>query len=192
MKKLLGLSFLVGLLFLSGCAISHTYGPYMGKVVEKGTGAPIEGAVVFVQFYTGEGNIGGMTSVFADAVETLTDADGKFLIPPYSITTFRPMHSWLKNGYAIIFKPGYGAFPGHREATLTHPNGTLPVNELIVIELPRLQNDEERRKNLHNVNYPMSLVPCEKQRQILNLTNLESLSLGLGAEMTNICGDYSE
>jgi len=193
MKKIRGIMLLVSAMLLSGCTISHTYGPYLGKVLEKGTGVPIEGAVVFVQFYTGAGNIGGTSSVFADAVETLTDADGEFLIPPHSITAFRPLHGWNKNGYAIIFKPGYGAFPGHRGTTLTHPNGTLPANEAIVIELPRLQSDDERRENLANVDsYPMRQVPCERQRQILKLYNLESLSLGLGAALTNICGDVQD
>jgi len=192
MKKIRGIMLLVSAMLLSGCTISHTYGPYLGKVVEKGTGVPIEGAVVFVQFYTGAGNIGGTSSVFADAVETLTDADGEFLIPPHSIRAFRPLHGWNKNGYAIIFKPGYGAFPGHRGTTLTHPNGTLPANEPVVIELPKLKTYEERRDNLGNVNYPMSEVPCEKQRLILKLNNLERLSLGLEPEMTNICGDTQD
>jgi len=192
MKRLQSLLLLVSAMLLSGCTISHTYGPYLGKVVEKGTGVPIEGAVVFVQFYTGAGNIGGTSSVFADAVETLTDADGEFLIPPYSITSFRPLHGWNKNGYAIIFKPGYGAFPGHRGTTLTHPNGTLPANEAIMIELPKLQTSEERRENLGNVNYPKRQVPCEKQRQLLKLYNSENLYLGLEPVMTNICGDVQD
>ena len=62
------------------------------------------------------------------------------------------------------------------------------------IAVPASWNDQfaERRDNLGNVNYPMSEVPCEKQRLILKLNNLERLSLGLEPEMTNICGDTQD
>lgn len=172
MEKLLGLSLMAWLLLISGCAITHEYGPYMGKVVEKETGAPIEGAVVFMQFYTGVGNIGGMTSHYADAVETLTDVKGDFLIPLHRVNTFRILHGWVKEGYTIIFKPGYGAFPRHRETTLTHPNGTLPANERIIIELPKLKNLEERKGNLRNI--PALSAPPEKYKTLSAFETFET------------------
>lgn len=180
MKKLLGLSLMAWLLLISGCAITHEYGPYMGKVVEKETGEPIEGAVVFMQFYTGVGNIGGMTSHYADAVETLTDAKGGFLIPPHRVTTFRLLHGWIKEGYAIIFKPGYGAFPGYRGVTLTHPNGTLPVNAPVVIELPRLKTREARIDNAVSNLWHGGDAPDSKSKLFMELKNREIKNLDKG------------
>lgn len=147
MKKLLGLSLMAWLLLLSGCAITREYGPYMGKVVEKETGEPIEGAVVLMEFDTISGNIGGMTKHYVDAVETLTNAKGEYLIPLHRITTFRTFEAWSKDAYAVIFKPGYGAFPGHREATVSVASRTLPENQMVVVELPKLKTKKEREDN---------------------------------------------
>lgn len=177
MKKLLGLSLLVGMLLISGCAITHEYGPYMGKVVEKETGTPIEGAVVFVEFYTGVGNIGGMSSHYVDALETLTDANGEFLVPLHRVTTFRILHGWIEEAYAIIFKPGYGAFPHYQGTTLTHPNGTLPANESVVIELPKLKTRQERGRNA-DFSFDRSSVPYEKYKLMFGAVNEERNLIG--------------
>ena len=192
MNKILGLSLLLGLLFLSGCAITHEYGPYMGKVVEKGSGEPIEGAVVFLQFYTGAGDIGGMTSYYADAVETLTNVKGEFLVPKRSIYTFRILSGWVEDAKAIVFKPGHGAFPRNRNTKLTphaKPDWTIPANTPMVIELPRLNTKEERLESLHDAGgWDMGDVPCEKQRFILKLYNSERIAMGFEPEMKNTCG----
>lgn len=148
MKKLLGLSLLVWLLFLSGCAISHTYGPYMGKVVEKGTGAPIEGAVVFISFYTKLPTPGGPTSHYADATEVLTNGQGQFTIPAQTLFSMRPLQYWDLQPMVVIFKPGYGAFPRHPGTTISPKGNWFTSKGFISIELPLLKTRAERSENV--------------------------------------------
>lgn len=169
--KLLSVAFLVAL--LPGCSITHTYGPYMGKLVEKETGKPIEGAVVFMEFSTLTSNVGGHTTHYADALETLTDNDGGFLIPPYRINTARFMHVWDETPSVIIFKPGYGAFPRHRQAEISGSRDTvLPTGESVTIELPRLKTREERADNVIGLS-PSSRVPNEKYKQLKKSKKIE-------------------
>ena len=59
MKKAIYCLILALFMGLSACTISHEYGPYMGKVVDKETGKVIEGAVVFMTFSTSTGTAGG-------------------------------------------------------------------------------------------------------------------------------------
>jgi hypothetical protein len=167
---------------LSGCvAISHTYGPYMGKVVDKETDKPIEGAVVFMRFSTKSGNIGGSTTHYADAVEVLTDDKGDFLIPPHTIRLFRINHHWDKQGNAIVFKPGYGAYPGHPQSSISHyKEHRFPDNEFVTIKLPKLKTREERERNLFNVgDFDSSNIPYNKNKNIIRLYNSERNYLGL-------------
>ena len=89
---------ILALAMLSGCAITNKYGPYMGKVVDKETNEPIEGAVVFMKFNTIGGTIAGDVSYYVDATETLTDAQGEFNIPSHRIYTFRKMQGWGRYG----------------------------------------------------------------------------------------------
>jgi len=177
MKKLLGLSLLVGMLFLSGCAISHTYGPYTGKVVDKETAEPIEGAVVFMSFYTLLPTPGGQTSYYADATETLTDRQGQFVIPTQWVWAFRPLSFWEPQPQVIIFRPGYGAFPEHRD-TSYEPKGWFKVGVPLTIKLPKLKTREERRDNLGNL-WAGSGVPQEKHRRLSTLERTERVELGL-------------
>lgn len=180
MRNLLGLVLLVGVFLLAGCTISHTYGPYMGKVVEKGTGEPIEGAVVFIRFYTQTGNLGGSTSHFADAVEVLTGKDGEFEIPAQTVEDFRILAGWEQDGIVIVFKPGYGVYPGHKNSSIDHSsNWGLPKNKPVTIALPKLTTMEEIKKNLRFAEGYDIGIPCEKHKDIKRLTNFESIGLGL-------------
>jgi hypothetical protein len=165
---------------LSACTISHTYGPYKGKVVDKETGEPIEGAVVFVRFFTKTGNPGGSNSHFADALEVLTDNNGEFEIPAFRVQAVRVMHEWESNGDFIIFEPGYGAFPGHRETSISEWGEVgFPKNKYVTIKLPKLKTREERVRNLHNLYYDSTVVPIEKQKIIMKLNDEESIAVGL-------------
>ncbi|NTV14494.1 MAG: carboxypeptidase regulatory-like domain-containing protein [Desulfobulbaceae bacterium] len=180
MKRLLGLSLMVGLLFLSGCAITHEYGPYTGKVVEKETGAPIEGAVVFISFYTKLPTPGGPTSHYADATEVLTNGQGQFDIPAQRILSMKPLQYWDPQPEVTIFKPGYGAFPGQRDTTISPKDEWFPANKQITVQLPKLKTREERLDNLINIRrYSMDEVPCNKQRNIQSMYDIESISASL-------------
>lgn len=185
----------VALMLLPGCATTHEYGPYMGKVVDKESGEPIEGAVVFAMFYTIFGfSPGGAVSHYADAMEVLTDNKGEFSLPTHRIFTFRIGDLWDDKIHAIIFKPGYGADPGRGSDIENNPSQRLRPNVFEIVRLPKLKTREERITNLSNVvRYPMDDVPCKKQRHILRLYNLEDKYLGFeGRTKPSTCGDSYE
>ncbi|MBU0729149.1 MAG: hypothetical protein KKE17_05995 [Proteobacteria bacterium] len=175
MKCIKNLVFIIIALGLcSGCAITKSYGPYMGKVVVKETEEPIEGAVVFMRFYTE-----GIYSVtdFADAVEVLTDANGEFNIK-HRVFAFRPFQVWQPHSQTIIFKPGYGAFPRHRGTSISQwQDGEFPENQYVTIKLPKLKTREGRRDNLSNL-YPGS-APPEAYRTLQSLEEIERKAVGL-------------
>jgi len=173
------LTFFVLLLF-TGCTISHTYGPYRGKVIDLETGEPIEGAVVFVRFLT-EGLLspGGVVSSFADAVEILTNSNGEFEIPAQKIKSFKLFSRWAVYESVIIFKPGYGAYPRHPgiDRDLPEEDHFLPTGKYVTIKLPKLKTREERRDNLSNL-YTGS-APPEAYRTLRKLEKIERREIGL-------------
>jgi hypothetical protein len=175
------LLFLIIIPSSAGCAITHTYGPYYGKVVDTETKEPIEGATVLAVFYTEEYGPAGAITRYADATETVTDKNGEFKIPAYRVTVFRPLQGWDPHGYFTIFKPMYGCYPRHKNIRpMFVPNGTLPTNELVTIELPRLKSKEQRIESTHCS--PSSYIPYSKAKQFIDLINEENKSLGLGIE----------
>jgi hypothetical protein len=163
---------ILALAMLSGCAITNKYGPYMGKVVDKETNEPIDGAVVFIEFSTSKPNWGGSTTHYIDGAEVLTDNEGEFYLSPPRIWTFRWMEGW-ERGTVIIFKPGYGVFPGHWDAIANYGRSQyMPRKEYITIKLPRLKNKEERKKNLRNIPYVDA--PIEKHKTLSEYEKNES------------------
>jgi len=96
-------------------------GPYHGQVVDADTGEPIEGAAVAATwsleqfiFYlssTGPGD-------FAGAKATVTDADGKFILPPTFAFSFWPF-SEISRGRFWVFNPGYDSHPPSKQRAWT-------------------------------------------------------------------------
>lgn len=174
--RLFLLAITLGLLF--GCAGSHEFGPYKGKVVDLETGEPIEGAVVFIKFFTRVPNVGGSTFYAADAVEVLTDRNGEFDIPLRKLTVNKFLHGWENKGQAIIFKPGYGAFPGHPKVSMDIPGYSIPENKFVVIKLPKLKTINERKENLRNL-WIVINIPPEKHAALTRLKEIERAEIGL-------------
>ncbi len=145
--------FILAAVMSFGCAITHVYGPYMGRVVELESGKPIEGAVVFLQFYIQVGNIGGYSSHFVDAVEVMTDSNGEFHIPARRINSFRFrfLSGWQEAPTPVVFKPGYGVFPSHRLSSARPRQNWFQPNRPVLIKLPRLKTRKERKENLYNI-----------------------------------------
>lgn len=154
-------------------AIAHFYGPYMGKVVDLETGAPIEGAVVLLVFYTESFYA---VSAYADAIEILTDSNGEFKIPKFLSLTFHPFSVWESEGYVKIFKPEYGAYPDHdASGPLFIPNGTVPQKKYITIKLPKLKTIKERKELMPS--HPD--IPKRKMRYLLKYISEERVNVGL-------------
>ncbi len=175
--KRLGLLIAVIVLIVnSGCAIVHHYGPYMGKVVDKESGEPLEGAAVLAVYYTKFHFIAGPVHKYLDAQETLTDKNGEFEIPSLTSFTFRPLHLFDSCPSFTIFKPGYGCFPRHEGTTSTGINEQwFRSNEYVTVKLPGFKTLEERKDNLPSS--PTS-VPNDKMKQFLYLRDLERINLG--------------
>ncbi len=169
---------------LVGCTISHEFGPYQGKVVDKETLKPLKGAVVHIVFLTEFGySPGGAVSHYADAVETLTDKNGEFYIPVHKLTLFRMFHGWEEFGHVIIFLPGYGAFPRHKESVPKYsPTYSIPPEEYVTIQLPKLHTIEERKRNMPSAGF----FPEDKQMNLLRLKCIERVLVGL--KPTKYCG----
>jgi hypothetical protein len=172
---------IIGLLiFLASCAISHKYGPYYGKVIDAETKQPIEGAAVLVVYTTEQCGLAGSVEHFADAQETLTNKNGEFRISPKRVNTLRVLSGWELHPQVIIFKPGYGCYPKHKDVKpMFIPNGTLPLNQYVTVELPDVKN-EPKRARLENYGcYPSPSVPEASYKKLLHLINQEAVSLGL-------------
>ncbi|BBO72160.1 hypothetical protein DSCA_60900 [Desulfosarcina alkanivorans] len=85
-------------------------GPYFGKVIDADTGEPIEGACVAGIWEIENFMLIASMYHFANATETVTDADGEFTIPLTFAFTLWPM-SGLDEMDLVVFKPGYDSHP---------------------------------------------------------------------------------
>lgn len=98
------------LVLLTGC-----YKPISGTVVDADTNAPIEGAVVMVEWTRTHG-IGNYSTESYKVAETLSDKDGKFTLPG----CYRP---FVTEPDVTVYKKGYVAwssrsiFPDRRKRT---------------------------------------------------------------------------
>jgi len=171
-RLMIGTLFVV--LFISGCTICHTYGPYMGKVVDKETGEPIEGAVAYVHFIS---ESPFENSSWNGGWEVLTDTNGEFLFPRDTVWRYRFLETWDPDVRIIVFKPGYGAYPGRGselvQKTEKYWRG-YPENEEVLIMLPKLTTIEERKMNLRSIN-----MPPDEMKLFYQAINKERISLGL-------------
>jgi hypothetical protein len=154
------------------CAITKEFGSYYGKVIDAETKEPIDGAAVLVVFYTESYGPAGAITHYADALETVTDTNGKFKIPEHRISLFRPLQGWKKHGYFTIFKPGYGHYPDSEGVKpMFVPNATLPEDQDVTVELPRLRTLKDRKEaGTPNI---QGDVPYEKQQKLIELVNEE-------------------
>jgi len=175
--------------FASSASFYYSDGPWSGRVIDSEEKGPIEGAVVVAVWRKVYATPAGDNSYFHDAVEVLTDKDGKFIIPKFRAFNIIPIIRRIEGPDFTIFKPGYTAFPGssYNYFYKYFPNSPLRVNrdtrvELfkkgVVVELLRIKTKEERLEEQSGA-YPLGGVPNEKMKYLLNLINKERLDLGL-------------
>jgi hypothetical protein len=164
------------MVFGSSCAIISHYGAYYGKVVDAETKEPLEGAAVLAVYKTEKPGPAGSVSFYLDAQETVTDKNGEFRIPPLTVTTFRVLHGFDPHPQFTIYKPGYGAYPSHKDVKPRFPYYSLPANQYVTIELPKLSTREERLQNY--ARFPLE-VPKTKYKNLMRLSEEEAKSLGL-------------
>ena len=93
-----------------------------GRVIDAETKEPIEGAVVAAVYSKDSIGFAHSYSVVIKIKETLSGKDGGFYIPSYT-TLVTPL-SWEEWVTLIVYKPGYGSFPGHQKV----PSGMSPAD----------------------------------------------------------------
>lgn len=177
--------------FASTASFYYSDGPWMGKIIDAETKEPIEGAVVVAVWDKVYATPAGDNSYFFDAIETLTDREGKFFIKEFKAINILPILRRLDGPRFTVFKPRYTPF-GHSSAGYHYfrkyfPNSPLRVDSPtltemfkkgIVIELFRLKTKEERIDVLPLSDYPFSGYD-EKKKNYIRLLNLERRELGL-------------
>jgi hypothetical protein len=122
-------------------------GPYRGRVIDAETQAPIEGAVVVAVWYYDVFALVQTNTMFHDALEVLTDAQGYFVVNAPAIERRAPRQTRFP--VFTIFKPGYLYFRGwfaSPEEMAERPNRDL----LGVVELEPIagKGRKKRQENL--------------------------------------------
>ena len=177
---------------------------FKGKVLDAETKEPIEGAVVVAVYDKSAIRLAPHSiSIIKNIKETLTLKEGTFSIPAYLSLT-EPF-SFDFGVTFIIFKPGYGRFPGHQVT----PSGLTPIDQEVffskdvgskgelrmwvkeeigprlrkskvifgIVELPKLKTRDERRRNLPSL--PSWDELLKYQTNLIRLLNEEEENIGL-------------
>lgn len=186
-------------------SVSHCLGSWLiynkpefkGKVIDAETKEPIQGAVV-VTVYEKHSLIGGPGGGYTSVIkvkEVLTDRNGEFLITSY--TTMIQPNSIEDAVDIIIYKPGYGSYPGLQinpplpfdpEIFFTGEFGKLDTVRIDnktftysrgLVELPKLKTRKERLRAI-------PATPTDYRSKELPLLykamNEENKRFGLGEE----------
>ena len=165
-------------------------GPFQGRVVDAETRAPIEGAVVFVEWHIRHMGAG---DTFYDATEVLTDANGAFSIS--SKWSWNPWTNVVMDSSFTIFKAGYGHV--HAHWTTLHESAKflaqLPPEKRIgtpslyynidfeddvpIFLVKKLDTTRERALNLPD----SSSAPPNQKQLLMREINAERAALGADA-----------
>jgi len=173
--------------FASSASIYYSDGSWSGRIIDADTKGPIEGAVVVAVWYRVYSTPTGDSSYFFDAVEALTDKDGKFFISQFKALNLLPIIRRIEGPDFIIYKPEYTAFPGwsYDYFYKYFPNSSLRVGrealaELfkkdVIVELRKLKTRDER---LNNIPGGPTDVSIQKLPLFYKLINEERKNLGL-------------
>jgi len=171
---------------------------YGGRIIDAETKGPIEGVVIVAMYYVHAiiGGPGGPDRRLIFIKETLTDANGEFVIPAY--TTLTSPNAYDLDPDFIIYKPGYASYPEFRKQIYPFQycgpsytflkgkegkgNEIKKDSEAVTItfgvaELPRLKTKEERLKATNS--FPYEDVE-NKLPLLLHSINEERKEFGLG------------
>ena len=147
--------------------------PYRGKIIDKETKQPIEGAAVVAVWWMETPMIAQASISFYDAEETVTDQEGIFTTSWIWGGSINPFPKVRPPNFTI-FKPGYEEFGARRFTSQMNPASRWWRS---VVELRRLTTREERLRNMSS--HPGSGVPDEKIPNLIRLRNIERKLLGL-------------
>jgi len=189
MKKtvLLVVSLIAIILISGGGHVIYADGPYHGKVIDRKTKQPIEGAAIVAVWWKQTPMIADSQTSYYDGQDTLTDKDGNFTIPGITRGSTNPLAKIQEPSFTI-FKPEYTAYRNLVFKPRSVPRGieVFETGGQVVYALGRLTTREERIRNmdglLPGVCFPDTKQFCVPEEKILNLRwlmNSERQSLGL-------------
>jgi hypothetical protein len=149
------------------------HGPYRGRVIDAETQRPLAGAVVVAVWSRVRTFPLHSSTVYYEAREVLTNADGRFILHAKELEERAPDKT-LRPTF-IIFAPGYGWFPQFHTSPQGFTGGIFEGSG-VTVELPRLKTRQERLDAVRPL--PPS-VSEGKIPHLLRLLNTERLGLGL-------------
>ena len=174
--------FIVINLFITGCIAAPFYasGQKHGRVVDKETGAPIEGAVVVAQWVMWQAGIGSPgPSKGLHTVETVTDKNGNYILPAWGPKIVPPL-SEVNKFEVYAFKTGYAPLGGtikEQEEVelfeLERPSGTLEEQtEKLSFFFGDIDSSAEYNWKL----FPKMLVELSKENKKLKMLGARRIS----------------
>jgi hypothetical protein len=152
-------------------------GPYQGQVIDAETKAPLAGAVVVVHWLRDRVYPVHMVAENYAARETVTDVEGRFFLDVRDVEEGAPSRT-RRPGF-FIFLPGYGSYPKKHVSPRGFTGGIFE-RQGAVVELPRLEDREERRKHLFLFGHgDFSDRPFKDLPELVRRINAERLAIGL-------------
>jgi hypothetical protein len=157
-------------------------------VVSAETKEPLEGVVVLAWWTRHVRSLGGPSEEYRDSQEVLTDRHGRFTIFERWLFSLNPL-VFFRGPYFALFKPGYGRdrWPGYEKPQTWSPKrrkelgmySNLLELDGIVLEMPRLQELDQRREHLKRIGIEALVVPLEKRQLLQKAVIDERKALGL-------------
>jgi hypothetical protein len=156
------LGFLVAGVVTLGHA-SEKWGPFRGQLVDQATGKGIPGAAIIAIWWKNEPNPIQMNRSFFDAIEAVTDAEGRFEIarhphPPFFDFLILPVE-------ITYFAPGY--LPVRKE--VTPPDGQPFVAPTLVV----MERIDPNSASMRRADARPGGVPLEKMKEFTKAVNVE-------------------
>jgi hypothetical protein len=152
-------------------------GPYRGQVLEADTKTPLVGAVVVARWLRDHVYPLQVNAEPYAVRETTTDSEGRFVMEVREVEEGAPRRT--RRPEFLIFARGYGVFPRRHKS----PTGFLGnVFEGIgtTVELPRVEDREERLRNLSIVDpHGLSDRPHKDIPFLMRAIDEERIAIGL-------------
>jgi hypothetical protein len=146
-------------------------------VIDAETKAPLAGAVVVVHWL--RDRVYPFHSVAENYAvrEVITDDEGRFFLDVRDVEERAPKRT--RRPAFFVFLPGYGSYPRTHVSPRGFTGGIFE-REGAVVELPRLETPEERRKHLFLFGHgDFSDRPFKELPELVRRINAERSAIGL-------------
>jgi hypothetical protein len=152
-------------------------GPYRGQVIDADTKAPLAGAVLVALWRRDRTYPLHIVTENYAVREVVADSEGRFLLDAREVEEGAPRRT--RRPEFLIFFPGYGSFPRFQKAP-TGFLGNVFEGAGTIVELPRLEGREQRRKHLLTFGvHAFSESPQDELPQLMRRVNEERIAIGL-------------